>query len=172
MSHWREVHRRGNPDFLFAEDIGAPGTTLVVQIDKVIPKAKMRAAGSNTGEMPACTFVGSKSGKKLGLNRTNCKVLETMSGSSDSERWAGLWIVLTVVRTSYPDQATRTKMETDAIRIAPSPPTLKQIDEATARRAGSGRQPRAAAPTTASIGGGMSPDEIAEIERIEREESR
>jgi hypothetical protein len=170
MSHWRDVHRRGNPDFLFAEDLGSPGTAVVVQLAAILPRAKMRAAGSNTGEMPACTFVG-KGPKKLGLNRTNCKVLETLTGTSEVERWAGTWVVLTVVRTSYPDQVTHTKMETDAIRIAPDRPSAQQIAEAEQRRGPAGG--RAAGKAASRAGdSALTAEEIAEHERIEREERR
>lgn len=163
VSSWRDTHRRANPDFLFAEDIGPLGTSVVVQIDQAGTRAKLRAAGNNSGEMPWCTFVGKK--KKFGLNRTNCKVLETLTGTDDPEKWPGTWMVLTVVRAGYPDKDTHARLETNAIRIAPAKPSPRDIDDAIARRNRS--QPgKQSGPTQ------MTPDEIAEARRIEREDSK
>ena len=152
-NHWRHVLRRANENLLFAEDIGPKGTTVNVEIaDSGVVTVKTRG-GSEA--MPWVSFKNSKSKKKLGLNRTNCKTLETLCGTPDYARWRG-WVTLVVIRTRAPDRDSGQMIETDAIRIAPERPA-----------AGRGERSRGAGSDDA---GAPSADELAEIARREAAE--
>lgn len=116
-THWREVHRRKNADYLFAEDIGKVGT----QIDVEIVDSGVGEVQDEDGKkkMPWVSFKGAR--KKLGLGRTGCKTLESLAGTPIVQRWRG-WITLVVIKTTYTDRKTKLRLTTDAIRIAPARP--------------------------------------------------
>lgn len=134
MTHWREVHKRKTPGLLYAEMLGERGTKRVVRTassgEVVLQDATEHA---DAEAMPFVVFDNSP--LKLGLNRTNCKALETITGSGHYEDWGkGVWVVLTVIRTKYPDKQTKQRLETDAIRIAPAPPSADEIKAELQRR--------------------------------------
>lgn len=119
VAHWRDVHRRKNGHMLYAEDIGPRGTI----VDFEIAQSGIIEIKSADGASDSMPWVGTRAGKKkLGLNRTNCKVLETITGTPDYRTWRG-WITLLVIRTKYPDRASGKRLETDAIRIADTRPS-------------------------------------------------
>lgn len=145
--HWRHILRRANEDFLFAEDIGPKGSTVAVEIvDSGVGAVKTR---SGSEPMPWVGFRGKK--KKLGLNRTNCKTLETLCGTPDYMKWRG-WVTLVVIRTRTPDRDSGEMIETDAIRLAGQRPVSDRAVREHKERA------RGDAPP---------PDEQAEIARRE-----
>lgn len=147
-NHWRDLHKRKNKDLLFAEDIGPRGTTLDVEI---MDSGAITVTGDDGDKPMPWIGTGKRGGKKLGLNVTNSKTMETLTGTADYMTWRG-WITLVVIRTTYPDRKTGKKLETDAIRISDQRP----------RRAASKSASTSSAPISA--------EEQAEIERIEREE--
>jgi len=150
-NHWRHVLRRANENMLFAEDIGPKGTTVNAEIvDSGVITVKTRG-GSEA--MPWVGFRGKK--KKLGLNRTNCKTLETLCGTPDYAKWRG-WVTLIVIRTRAPDRDSGQMIETDAIRVASERPAVSRAE----------RQRGAAADD-----GAPSAEELAEIARREAKES-
>lgn len=115
--HWRQVVKRDNPDYLYAEDLGPAGTKFDVEIID---------SGAGTVKNPDgqkaviwLAFRGAK--KKLGLGATGCKAMFNVSGSNDWADWRG-WITLTVIRRDYFDATTGQKEEGEAIRIAPQRP--------------------------------------------------
>lgn len=112
-THWRKVHRRKNPNLLFAEDLGPPGTKRHVEVvdSGVITVESVESKD----QMPWIGFKGKN--KRLALNSTNCKTMQTLTGTPIIERWRGP-ITLVVIRTRYYDQHTKQTEETDAIRIA------------------------------------------------------
>lgn len=140
VTHWREVHKRKTPGMLYAEMVGPVGTRRVVRTaDSGV--ISLETPGQEATEMPWISF--DHSPIKLGLNRTNCKVLETITGSSEIGDWGhGVWLVITVVRAKYPDRQTQQRLETDAIRIAPSPPKPDEITAEQQRRTQSAKGPR------------------------------
>lgn len=119
-THWRKVHRRQNENLLFAEDLGGMKSVDVEIVGSGVIRAK--TSDGKGKAMPFLEFRGKK--KVLGLNATNCKAMEAMTGTGIVETWRG-WITLTVVRTKYKDMKTGRDEETDAIRIAPKRPKGK-----------------------------------------------
>lgn len=152
--HWRHVLRRANEHMLFAEDIGPKGSTVAVEIvESGVGSVKTR---SGSEAMPWVGFKGKK--KRLGLNRTNCKTLETLCGTPDYMKWRG-WVTLIVIRTRAPDRDSGEMIETDAIRIAPQRP----VGDRTVR------EHRERARGAASDSGTPGSAEQADIARRERE---
>lgn len=150
-NHWRHVLRRANEHMLFAEDVGPVGTKVNVEIvDSGVLAVKSR---SGSESMPWIGFRGKK--KKLGLNRTNCKVLETLCGTPDWVKWRGA-VTLVVIRTRAPDRDSGQMIETDAIRVAPERPSGSPQRSERARGAADGAPDR---------------DEQADIARRERQEN-
>lgn len=125
MTSWRDVLRRSNADMLFAEDLGGYGCKPVdVEIiDSGVAKVKSK---KGPVEMPWIQFRG-KNGpsKKLGLNRGMSKVMTTLAGTDQIEDWRG-WVTLVVVKTTYTDEDTKERLETDAIRISTKRPPPRQ----------------------------------------------
>ena len=117
-THWRTVHRRMNEQLMFAEDIGGLGASPVDL--EIVDSGVMIVKGSEDSKpMPWLAFAGEK--KKLALNVTNCKAMQSLGGTGVVESWRG-WVRLMVVSTTYRDQKTKDKVTPDAIRIAPSRP--------------------------------------------------
>ncbi len=148
-NHWRTVIRRQNPDYLYAEDLGPPGTKIDVEVMSAAP-AKVKNPGQ-AKDVIALTFRGKA--KKLGIGASGCKAMRRLTGSDDWKDWNG-WITLVVIHTEYFDNTTQQTEETDAIRIAPARP----------RAAAAGKSQRS------TVTADLTDDERAEIERIEREE--
>jgi hypothetical protein len=122
VKHWRHVHKRLNEHMLFAEDLGPVGT----KVDAEVIESGVFAVKSEDGskDMPWLAFNGGDGKprkKKLGLNVTNCKVMETLTGTSDYQDWRG-WVTLVVVKTKFYDTKLKAMAETDAIRIANARP--------------------------------------------------
>ena len=114
---WRTIHRRLNPDMLYAEDLGGRKSIDVEIIDSGVAMLKQR--DGKRKEMPWLAFKGAR--KKLGLGATMCKTMRTMTGSRYIEDWRG-WITLVVITTTYRDSDTGQQETTDAIRISPRRP--------------------------------------------------
>lgn len=196
-THWREVHRRKNADYLFAEDIGKSGT----QIDVEIVDSGIGEVQDEDGKkkMPWVSFKGAR--KKLGLGRTGCKTLESITGTPIVQRWRG-WITLVVIKTTYTDRKTKQRLTTDAVRVAPDrprnprvgryiqelppeePPAIDvdaehaaeldafdaDLSEAARARLRAKAPEPLIDPVDAPQPMTLTPEEIAEIDRIEREE--
>ncbi len=92
MPHWRTVNKRMSPEFMYAEDIGEAGKTLDVEVIGAGPGTVNNPGGKK--ELTTLTFAGHR--KKLGLNATNCKSMEALTGTSDFDGWRG-WITLVVI---------------------------------------------------------------------------
>ncbi len=168
--HWRQIHKRKDPRLLYAEDIGPCGTKRDVNFDETGIVEVSGVDGKTKKPMP---FIAIKGRKRLGLNSTNCKTLETITGSPDWERWSG-WLTLVVVRVKYRDPKSKAECETDAIRIAPSRPRPNPNDRPLPA------DPGPAGPATPEDDDDLhghdmheetlGPDEIAEIARKEAED--
>jgi hypothetical protein len=166
--HWRQIHKRKDPRLLYAEDLGPSGTRRDANFDESGIVEVSGVDGKSKKPMP---FIGIKGRKRLGLNSTNCKTLETITGSADWERWSG-WFTLVVIRVRYRDPKSGAQCETDAIRIAPARPRPNPND----------RPLPMPDPETAAIEevedaildevfpeAALGPDEIAAIQRREAE---
>ena len=184
---WRTVHRRHNKDMLFFEDLG--GKT---RVDVEIVESGTILVQNKRGKepMPWIAFRGKQgTSKKLGLNKTNCKVMTKLFGTRIIERWRG-WITLLVIETRVKDEDTGEWVTTDAIRIAPKrpdPPAAKgqQTSSPAATPAPTAEPPTKPAPPPAAgetivpradedddTSTDVGPDEAADIQRSEREANR
>ncbi len=117
-THWRKVHKRKNDHVLFAEDLGPVGTKVDVEVVES-GVFSLSGADNKSKAMPWLAFRGKT--KKLGLNVTNSKAMQSICGTPMVEQWRG-WITLVVVRTTYTDAQTKERVTTDAIRIAAERP--------------------------------------------------
>ncbi len=150
--HWRTVIKRMDPNYLYAEDLGGPGTKVDVE---VIDSGKCTI--SNPGGKKETLYIAFKGArKKLGLNATMAKTLTNLCGSDHWGDWRGM-ITLVVIHKRMRDPTTEELEDMDVIRIAPERPRV---------RAGGAPPPKSGATDPAK----MTPEEIAEIDRIERQE--
>lgn len=117
--HWRTVIKRMDTDYLYAEDLGRAGTTVDVEITSSGVGKVKNPGGAK--EILWIAFAGRQ--KKLGLNATMAKVLESMSGSDHWGDWRG-WITLVVVHKDKMRDPTTDggTSPMDVIRIAPQRP--------------------------------------------------
>lgn len=95
-------------EFLFAHDLD--GREVVVTIEKV-EAGVLTGSGGKQSKKPIASFVGAT--KKLALNKTNCKTLVAMTGSKNTDDWAGVSIAL------YPTTTTMGPDTVDCIRVRP-----------------------------------------------------
>lgn len=170
MTQWRKIHRRKNEDLLFAEDLGGFGCA-PRDLEIIDSGVRVVSDGDTKKEMPWLAFKGAK--KVLALNVTNCKIMTTLSGTGEIEKWRGP-ITLIVVRTKYQDRLTGQRMETDAIRIAPERPRVASRGAKEERKSDAAPAEKSVPRPTDEDGDEFPPmtaDEIAEIARREREEA-
>lgn len=128
MAHWRKGHESDAHHLKHSDlydekksaeeghDVYAEPCVLIekMSIDRVKSREKPKGERRNFAH-----FKGKA--KPLGLNVTNCETLATLSGSVDTERWAGLTIQLYVDPVArYPSGKTG-----PAIRIKPYLPKSK-----------------------------------------------
>lgn len=149
---WRTVIKRMDPDYLYAEDLGGPGTTADVEITDS-GKCVIKNPGGKK-ETLYLAFRGKR--KKLGLNATMAKTLTSLFGSDYWGDWRG-WITLVVLRKRLRDPTTDDLEDMDVIRIAPDAPRR-------APTTGGSRDAAADDPPRP-----MTPEEQAKIEQLERE---
>lgn len=187
--HWRTVHKRKNEGWLFAEDLGGPGTNVNVEVESAGVGELMDSDGKKKA-MPFLAFVGKR--KKLGLNPTNCKSLTALCGSPVVLDWGKVGrVTLTVVEASYFDSKSKQNETTDAIRISrkrPAPATAAEAkaNEERAAREAADRAKAAAAEAAMTPRekiqrieddafereGQLDDEEKAEIARLEAEEAK
>lgn len=172
MTHWRKIHQRKNVDLLFAEDLGGFGCK-PVDVEVVDSGVRKVSDGDSSKEMPWIAFAGPDGKRKtkvLALNVTNSKIMQTLTGTGEVERWRG-WITLIVVRTKYQDRLTGQRMETDAIRIAPErprPPAKNQRGkDAPPKDEPKASEPPPSSEPPASSDDDLTDDEKRELERME-----
>jgi hypothetical protein len=141
-----------DPDYLYAEDLGGPGTIADVEIVGSGVGTVKNPGGKK--ELIWLEFKGKR--KKLGLNATMAKTMTNLSGSSYWGDWRG-WIRLVVIHKRMRDPTTDELEDMDVIRIAPERPAAREKLRAVREARGDTEAP-------------ISPDEQAEIDRIERQE--
>jgi hypothetical protein len=170
--HWRQIHKRLNPDLLYAEDLVAAGRT---SIDLEIADAwvedvvQMDGAKKTKKALPMLAFVGAK--KRLALNVTNCKAMQSLAGTGVVQEWRG-WITVVVVQATYRDQQSGKMETTDALRIAPKRPTHAPSGGRTDRDAKPANPPPAAAPVPpAAAAADLTDADRRAIELAEAEEA-
>lgn len=114
MTHWKTFIDK---DFL--ADFDLQGQDVNVTIEKVTG-GEITGEGGKKNRKPVAHLVGKK--KKLALNSTNCKVIESLYGK-DVEGWAGKRITL------YPTTTQFGGKEVGCIRIRPKVPAAAKTGE-------------------------------------------
>lgn len=173
-THWRHVHRRMNEHLLFAEDLGPVGTKVDLEVIDS-GQIAVKGAGKRTKPMPWLAFAGrdgKPKTKRLGLNVTNCKTMEAITGTPVIEQWRG-WITLVVVATEYTDSETGERCKTHAIRIAPTRPRTGRAPASASEQAAAAQRGEPVTTQQEELAAADAPpidaDEAAEIARRERE---
>lgn len=128
-------------DMLFAHDL--QGREVTVEIEKVYAGELIGEKGRKSRK-PFIKIKGRE--KKLALNKTNGKTIARLYGKNTDE-WIGRLITLVPTTTEFGGETV------DCIRVKPKVPTGKA----------------SAPPRPAADEAPLSPDEIALIERAERE---
>lgn len=150
MAHWKKFMDK---ELLGAWDLeGRDVTVVIVEVSG----AELNN-GTKKNKKPVATIAapnGRKLEKKLALNSTNCKTIEQLAGTPDTEKWKGLSVVLWPTTTQFGGE---TK---ECIRIRPYPPKNGTGRNGNGRgRNGSDRE-QAAAPSDVPAGD-LSADEAA-----------
>lgn len=96
-------------DYLFAYDLD--GRDVTVTIER-IEAGTLTGSGGKTAKKPVAILVGTH--KKLALNKTNCATLKMLTGSRNTDDWAGVSIVL------YPTTTQMGPDVVDCIRVRPT----------------------------------------------------
>lgn len=110
MPHYKSMM---DTEWLFAFDLN--GKDQHVQIERVVG-GTLIGEGGRKSKKPVAHFKGVS--KPLALNATNCKTIASIAGSTNTDKWIGLWITLYVTTAAKPNGEM-----TEAIRIRPKAPT-------------------------------------------------
>ena len=102
-------------EFLYAFDLD--GKSVTVTIERV-KGGELTGEGGKKTKKPLCYFKGSKTGKPLALNSTNCKAIAGMYGN-DTDAWIGKRITIFPTTTNFGADIV------DCIRVKPGIPTGK-----------------------------------------------
>jgi len=169
LAHWRDIIRRKNTHLLFSEDLGPPGTKVLIELVDV---AKGNVSGEDgKSEEKICLAFRGRDGKdktkRLAIGARMSKVLETLFKTSNYHYWRG-WITLVVVRTTVFDQKLKHNIETDAIRIVPEFPRNQPPRTTHPVEPPPSEQPPSDQPAEPE----MTEDEKRAIERAEAEANR
>lgn len=110
MAHWRKM--MDPRDHVYAEDLN--GRDVDVLIERVTQGELLGEKGRKS-KKPLAHFRGMS--KPLALNKTNCKAIERIAGSSDTDAWCGVWITLYPATTQDPSGN-----EVPCVRVRPRAP--------------------------------------------------
>jgi len=110
--HWKKL--MDPKEFLFAHDLD--GRDVTVEFEHVTGGELSGDQGRKT-KKPIAKIKGKP--KKLALNSTNCKVIEALYGTPDTDKWAGIRVTLYPTTTSFGGQTM------DCIRIRPTLPKAR-----------------------------------------------
>jgi hypothetical protein len=115
--HWKKLV---NPSYIGAYSLEENGEykNKVVTITKV---EKLPVQGAD-GKAEDCVVASLQDEKPFILNKTNLKTIESVAGTPDVDKWAGLRIELTVKKVRAFGETT------DALRIVPKAPALPLLD--------------------------------------------
>ena len=112
-THWKKLT---NPNYLGSYSL-APGERRVVQIVSV----SQELVTGPDGAKEQCIVATLKNEKPLILNKTNCKIIEKMTGTPYIEKWAGVKI------TVYSAKVKAFGDVVDALRVEPTAPALPDL---------------------------------------------
>ena len=129
MAHWRALFTSN--EFLTAADLYNERTDtfaeITVEIERVVSVTLKGEKGREDGR-PGIYFRGSRSGKPLGANATNCKAIESIAGTDDFKKWPGTWLTLFVTDVRVDGR------KRPCMRIKPEKPSAEMIASATKQR--------------------------------------
>jgi len=94
VPHWKSMLDK---QYLYAFDLD--GKDVTVTIDRVVG-GELTGEGGKKSKKPLCYFRGSRTGKPLALNSTNCKIIAGMYGN-DTDGWIGKRVTLYPTTTSF-----------------------------------------------------------------------
>lgn len=113
LTHWKKLT---NPDYIGAYSL-QPGEEKTVEIISV---GRRKVKGTD-GKETECTVAELKNEKPFILNRTNCKTISKIAGSSFIENWKGVKIII------YADNVKAFGDVVEALRIRPTVPLLPEL---------------------------------------------
>lgn len=146
MPHWKSMMDR---DFIFAFDLNGKDVTVTIAR---VEAGTLMSTGGRKAKKPVVYFEGKDKG--LALNSTNCKTIAALY-SNYTEKWVGKQITL------FP---TTTQMGGETVECIRVRPTLPRAANRNGKPAAAEQGAKQEDPPP------ISPEEQAEIDRIEREE--
>lgn len=129
MPHWKKM--MDPKELLAAHDLDGRDVTVTI-VDVVGGELNN---GTKKNKKPIASIAsgsGRKLDKKLALNPTNCKTIEQLSGSADTDDWKGLRVTLFPTTTPFGNEIK------ECIRIRPYPPKANGKAAADADARGNG----------------------------------
>lgn len=134
--HWK---RMMDKELLGAWDLDGRDVTVTIES---VSGGEVTGNGNKKNKKPIATLRGTT--KKLALNATNCKTIEQLSGTPETDKWRGMRITLFGTTTTFGGQTV------ECIRVRPYPPKGSKGRNGNGRSAPSDRSEAdtAAAPTT------------------------
>jgi hypothetical protein len=134
VAHWRALFTSN--EFLTSADLYNESTDtfseITVEIERVVG-VTLKGEGGREDGRPGIYFRGSRTGKPLGANATNCTAIESIAGSNDFKKWLGVWITLFVGETDIRKGRGKTERR-PCLRVKPEKPSAELIAAATKRR--------------------------------------
>lgn len=107
--HWKKM--MDDKEMLQAHDLD--GRDVTITIEKVVG-GSVRGENNKQNKKPIAHIKGKT--KKLALNVTNCKVIESLAGTPDPDEWAGLRITVFPTTTDFGGKTV------ECIRVRPHHP--------------------------------------------------
>lgn len=148
MPHWKSMMDR---DYIFAFDLNGKDVTVTIAR---VEAGTLNGSSGRKAKKPVVYFEGKEKG--LALNATNCKTVAKLYGNY-TEKWIGKQI------TIYPTTTEMAGETVECIRVRPQAPR-REAPKA-------GRNGKSDGPPVETAQAELSPDELAEIARIEAEEA-
>jgi len=113
MVHWRKF--MDPREYIYAEDL--VGRDVDVRIARIVA-GELAGEKGRKSKKPLAYFEGKS--RPLALNKTNCKAIERITGSADTDKWIGQWITLFPTQTADPNGN-----QVDCVRVRPRAPSRK-----------------------------------------------
>lgn len=162
MPHWKSMMDR---DYIFAFDLNGKDVTVTIAR---VEAGTLNGSSGRKAKKPVVYFEGKEKG--LALNSTNCKTVAKLYGNY-TEKWIGKQI------TIYPTTTEMAGETVECIRVRPQAPRREAPKNGKSAPPKTQGELEQALKDQGILGGAqgsvaeLSPDELAEIARIEAEEA-